>query len=1043
MNTEEKELSRDMYPHNNLITNKQKTWKMLDAINSFSDASHEIRIITTGFELTSLLLLKKNVLNNQNIKILIGNSESPVSKTKLMKKIEVENEHAIEEIKIKNDDLSGLLLIKDAIKTGVLAITTYYKDKLGGSAYLFEDENGEIRGLIGSSNFTNDGLHYGVELNAVINQAQTEELKKLFDNLFKASEDIGDVLIRQIERHTRDFTPYGVYLKALYEYFRGREISTGVWEQQQSKIYKILSDYQRDGYRQLLRIASRYGGALLCDGVGLGKTFVALMLIERMIYERKRIAIFVPKSTREAVWETLIRKYISSARGVFGSQVVVYNHTDLLRGTTSDRDFVAELQEVKDHSDVIIVDEGHNFRNIGSKRSEKLYELTEGKLVFFLTATPINNSLFDLLHLIEFFSRRNDARFGHLGINSIRGHLIQKEKVIESKMGFGNGDESIVADYDVAEAEKILQDDRLFTEVVVQRSRSYVVQREQLNSQERLFPERQPPAVAAYDLSNAYKNLLGDLRLAFDRDDPLLKLAIYYPMAYALRPAESADEKREANRQKQVTGLVRTTMLKRFESSWKAFQYTCEDLLLKLATIVHKLDPKKYEKWRDAHALWFANIEKHLLERYSQGEDAQEIEEDDLMSIFEDIVPVLDSRMFDVKKIVADSLNDMYLLVSFLSHLKSVTPKEDTKLQVLLDMLHDDPLLSHQKVVIFTEFRDTARYLASAIKDAGIKHMQEIDSSSNVDRLEVIRRFAPFYNYDDEERHLKALSAPIRILISTDILSEGLNLQDAFLLINYDLHWNPVRLMQRIGRIDRRMNAETEGQIVAANPEQKKLRGKVWFWNFLPPAALNDLLSLYHRVAHKVLRISETTGLEGKQLLTPEDHFNTLKDFNETYEGQPSTEERLRLYLNRALTNDPELEPTLDDMPGRVFTAKIPEGSVEGVFACYRFPKVEANDSIDTLGEFRWYFLPDGSENVITPLDEINAHIASDMGTSSQNGRPLTERRSRLKVIENYIRTHELKLRKGTTMVQVAGGTGETNRLQLVAWMDVTTKSSE
>ncbi len=1026
-----------------IITNKSKDERVVDVISSLLQNASEVRIVTNQFEITSLLSSDEGWLKPVKTRILVGNTEKSGSHQSMVEYVRMLNENAVEEAKRRDDDLTDLLSIKSEIQSGKLEIKFYLKDKLGGSVYLFGNQGDQLQGLIGSSDFTSDGLHHGVELNVITNSDQSKKLQRLFDDLFKSSEDIGDIFISLIDRHTRDFTPYEVYLKALYEYFRGREISTGVWEQQQSKIYRILSDYQRDGYRQLLKIASRYGGALLCDGVGLGKTFVALMLIERMVYERKRIAIFVPKSTREAVWETLIRKYISSARGVFGSQVVVYNHTDLLRGTGSDRDFVAEFQEIKDHSDVIIVDEGHNFRNVGSKRSEKLYEITEGKLVFFLTATPINNSLFDLLHLIEFFTRRNDARFAYLGINSIRGHLILKERVIESKMVNEDNGESFLADYDVAEAEKVLQDDRLFREVVVQRSRSYVVQREQLKSHERLFPERQPPAVAVYDFNNAYKKLLSELRLAFDRDEPLLKLAIYYPMAYAFRPAESAEEKKEANRQKQVTGLVRTIMLKRFESSWKAFQYTCEDLLLKLATAVNKIDPKKYEKWRDSHALWFADIERHMRERYSEGEDTQEIEEDDLLTIFEDVVPILDPRMFNVKKIVADSLNDMYLLVNFLSHLKSVTPADDTKLQVLLNTLHNDPLLSSQKVVIFTEFRDTARYLATAIKETGIRNMQEIDSSSKVDRLEIIRRFSPFYNYDDEEKHRKALISPIRVLISTDILSEGLNLQDAFLLINYDLHWNPVRLMQRIGRVDRRVNFETEERILAANPDQKGLRGKIWFWNFLPPAALNDLLSLYHRVAHKVLRISETTGLEGRQLLSPEDHFKTLKDFNEAYEGQPSTEERLRLFLNRALTNNPDLESALQDMPGRIFTAKAPEKTSEGVFACYRFPRAGFDNSADALGEFRWYFLPDGTDNVITSLEEIDIHVASDVETPRENGRPLTERRSRLKVIEDYIRTHELKVRKTTTMAQVAGGTGETNRLQLVAWIDITTKSSE
>ncbi|GAF88602.1 unnamed protein product, partial [marine sediment metagenome] len=280
--------------------------------------------------------------------------------------------------------------------------------------------------------------------------------------------------------------------------------------------------------------------------------------------------------------------------------------------------------------------------------------------------------------------------------------------------------------------------------------------------------------------------------------------------------------------------------------------------------------------------------------------------------------------------------------------------------------------------VVFSEFRDTARYVFETLKSAGVHHLFEIDSSSKVDRLDVIRRFAPFYNYHDEETLQKALANPIRVLISTDILAEGLNLQDAFLMINYDLHWNPVRLMQRIGRVDRRMNPETERLIMETMPEEKGLRGKMWFWNFLPPAELNDLLSLYHRVSHKVLRISETTGLEGEKLLTPEDHFKTLKNFNAAYEGQATTEEQLRLLLNKALLEDPQLEPLLETLPWRVFSAKSAAGSTPGIFACYRFPPIASAGKPQELGELRWYFLPDGSTEVLTTIDQINQHIAAE-----------------------------------------------------------------
>ena len=120
--------------------------------------------------------------------------------------------------------------------------------------------------------------------------------------------------------------------------------------------------------------------------------------------------------------------------------------------------------------------------------------------------------------------------------------------------------------------------------------------------------------------------------------------------------------------------------------------------------------------------------------------------------------------------------------------------------------------------------------------------------------------------------------AETRVLISTDVLSEGLNLQDATRLINYDLHWNPVRLMQRIGRVDRRLNPDVEKRLLADHPEQAPLRGYVAYWNFLPPDELNVLLTLYARVTHKTLRISKTFGIEGKKLLRPEDDYEASKE---------------------------------------------------------------------------------------------------------------------------------------------------------------------
>lgn len=767
-----------------LTTNLSRRNRFLDQILGLLPEAEMVDIIASDFEIASFLLLSGHWQFARQVRMVIGRPRSHPGRPGPALTNTEKHDIAIEREKARTDDVSGLYAVKAAIAEGRLQIGVHTKDDIHGAAYIIRTRDGGIHGYIGSAEFTERGLIHPLQLMAAVTDGHCTELERLFDSLHASSQKINEPLAALIDRHLREYASYQVYLKALYEYFRGREITAGTWESKESKVYRILSDYQRDGYRQLLHIAGKYGGALLCDGVGLGKTFIALMLIERLVYERKRVAVIVPKSTREAIWEVLIKQYVPNARGLFGNQVVVYNHTDLLRVSTRDRDFPSEMDEIRDQCDAIIVDEAHHFRNLSSQRNQKLFELTQNKLVFLLTATPINNSLFDLQHLMEFFTRRDDNRFSHLGINSIRGHLIQKEKAIEAMMGMAESEEAVIPDFDVAAAERILKDDTLFRETVVQRSRTYVKKREQSSETTLAFPDRQSPRVAAYSLKQTYGPLLDDLRRAFDREDPLLKLPIYYPMAYARKPAESVEDRKEENRQRQVVGLVRTTMLKRFESSWKAFQYTCEDLLLKVMAAHRQLDERHYEKWRDVNRLWLQEIERHMAERYDGASDAGDVEEEDLLSAFMDRDFSLDKRLFKVKEMVADMEQDMALLVTFLSRLRGLSAAQDTKVQALLEMLQKDPSLSQHKVVVFSEFRDTARYLFETLKAANIRHLFEIDSTSKVDRLDVIRRFAPFYNYQDEAILQKALSSPIRVLISTDILAEGLNLQDAFLMIN-------------------------------------------------------------------------------------------------------------------------------------------------------------------------------------------------------------------------------------------------------------------
>jgi len=200
-----------------------------------------------------------------------------------------------------------------------------------------------------------------------------------------------------------------------------------------------------------------------------------------------------------------------------------------------------------------------------------------------------------------------------------------------------------------------------------------------------------------------------------------------------------------------------------------------------------------------------------------------------------------------------------------------------------------------------------------------------------------------------------------QVLIATDVLSEGLNLQDATRLINYDIHWNPVRLMQRIGRVDRRLNPDVETQLVADHPELAAHRGTIAFWNFLPPDDLDTLLRLYGKVSHKTLLISKTLGIEGKKLLKPEDDYAALKEFNAAYEGQTTVQEQLHLEYQQLLDEHPGLEERLEGMPRGIFSGRErTTAGRTGVFFCYRLPALDTESGEYTweAGVTRWYYQP-------------------------------------------------------------------------------------
>ncbi|MGH9427818.1 MAG: C-terminal helicase domain-containing protein, partial [Terriglobia bacterium] len=334
------------------------------------------------------------------------------------------------------------------------------------------------------------------------------------------------------------------------------------------------------------------------------------------------------------------------------------------------------------------------------------------------------------------------------------------------------------------EAEKVLENDALFHALVVQRSRAYVKESQmQHGGVQAIFPEREPPRVAAYSIKKTYGRLLDMVEKAFSKEKPLFSLAVYYPLAYYRKPKEESEEFAfKENRQKQVVRLIRIAFLKRFESSARAFEMSCETLLLKLLAWVKKhsqadSEAKRLDRWERQHAELIDRVRQHQQE--FSGEEDEEPDEDIITEEMLEDVEELPRKDYKVDEILAETYLDLDQIAEFLNELRKFKPSNDDKLNALVKLLKSDAVLKKHKVLIFSEFMATARYLKKQLIDAGISGVDEVDSADKRDRGDVIQRFAPYYNDSSSGQLAEKNETGIRILISTDVLSEGLNLQDA------------------------------------------------------------------------------------------------------------------------------------------------------------------------------------------------------------------------------------------------------------------------
>ena len=751
-----------------IVDNSVSGWTGLRYLEEWSSIAKAFDIATGYFEIGALLTLDGRWQGLDKIRILMGAETTHRTRKALLEAVRAQAlgklDESIEEDKEPNPFLHGVPAILEALRSGQIECRVYDKDKFHAKAYITHAKLEVVgaQALVGSSNFTRPGLTKNIELNVQIQSArEVAQLQEWFETHWAEARDVTEAVFKTISRHTHPYSPFDVYAKALQQFFRGHDLTATEWEKTRSRMFPHLDRYQQEAYWALMKIARQHRGAFLCDGVGLGKTFVGLMLIERLIlHEGKRVALFAPKATKEGVWEPHLRRWLSHIGGVGGgadfSNLAVFSHTDLGRKG----DFPERFKRIAELADIVVIDEAHHFRNPGRRgdpdrgidpsRYYRLFELLDNaerpKTVIMLTATPINNRLSDFRHMTELFTRRDEAYFARtIGVNNLRAHFNQMEKTLRSRLG---QDEADAAEH-MTETQQILFTDAFFRQLVVQRSRDYARKSQiQEHGKAATFPERRDPQVAAYSIRKTYGGMLELFEKAFAKQSPLFTLPMYYPLHW-YRGADKDIDPFEENRQKQVVGLIRTNFLKRFESSVAAFELSCDRLLQKLLAFleVHSesdTEKKRLDRWKAQNADVLGYTVQRQLELWGQeGEEADD--EDVVPQEMLDAVERLDRADYNVEEMIAETFLDLDQIAQFLDEARKFETKHDDKLKKLIRLLKSKAV-ADQKILIFTEFADTARYLKRHLDEAGIEDVEQVDSATKRNRSDVIERFAPYYN---------------------------------------------------------------------------------------------------------------------------------------------------------------------------------------------------------------------------------------------------------------------------------------------------------
>ncbi|MYD09872.1 MAG: helicase [Chloroflexi bacterium] len=712
----------------------------------------------------------------------------------------------------------------DFLDSDKIKVRRYSRGFLHGKAYLFRDHDGDGEGVIaGSSNLTPAGLTSNRELNLGHYEPRVvEQVAGWFEDLWAESEpyDLAAIYAARFE----PYDPYLIYLRALYELY-GDELRQ---EQEAAGTNELeLTSFQNDGLYRARRILDNYNGVIIADGVGLGKTFIGGALIEDVLKNRRgeRVLLIAPAVLRDGTWDWFVKHF-----SIPTFETLSYQEFGNLRELGGEGKTRTRLSfPVKDY-ELIIVDEAHALRNPDTTYVRALRRLLQGhppKKLVLMTATPVNNSLWDLYNLLSYFVG-HDAAFANQGIRSLRGRF------------------KAATDQDPYD----LRPDMLFDvldQTTVRRTRHFVKKYYPnepipgMGGQVIRFPDPKVKQVE-YSLDAVLPGFFDDFAeaLAPDEGDPLLTLARYWPSRYRHEPDPETNQREAA-----LVGLLRSGLLKRFESSVNAFARTAARMADSHDRFLAALDsglvpsPKALQDWGETDndaALdeLLAEAGSEPIALYRAADLRRDIEGD------RDILRRLSERAFEVKRETDPKLAQ---LVEELAEIAAEAEQE---------AINEGELLDKRKVVVFCYFSDTVgwieKFLFGAVEtDPRLAaYRGRVVSVSSSERQHSVNRRDAVFGFVPRSTRAPNQSDRFDILITTDVLAEGENLQQCRHIINYDLPWNPMRLVQRNGRINRIGSPHLD----------------VFIRCFFPDRELDALLSLEERIRAKLEQAARSIGVE-------------------------------------------------------------------------------------------------------------------------------------------------------------------------------------